>query len=266
VTIDRGTLVVTRISTEGFYVTDIDPAAPADGSNSLFVYNYRTPWYLRECDIVTNLSGIVGEFYSYTELKFPSWDVVDPGGRVEEPTSSDECPIPDPVVLDAVLVGDDWDMETLESGLVRVVDGRIGDTFTNCDMNGDLSIDWEGEEGVCSDNCRANAECTEMSAYIKYGQYSVVLDGCRGADCTRVYAVTRDAIPDFWADTHPDMTIPNLTGTLRHFYAGGSLWIVEARCDDDLVCSDPDCGSDTLLPMYRACVPPYARGEHYDNN
>ena len=42
VTIDRGTIVVTGISTEGFYVTDIDPSAPAGGSNSLFVYNYNT--------------------------------------------------------------------------------------------------------------------------------------------------------------------------------------------------------------------------------
>lgn len=272
VTIDRGRLVVTAISTEGFYVTDIDPAAPAGGANSLFVYNYRTPWYLRECDIVTNLSGIVGEFYHYSELKFPSWDVVDPEGRVPEPASRDECPIPDPTVLDATIASDFPVMETFESGLVRVVDGRIGSDFRNCDYNGNGTLEHLGPEGDCSDACYDDAECTEVSGYFKYGQYAVVLDGCTGPDCTKVLAVTRHVVPDFWADHHVDMAIPYLTGTLRHFSpftddpSDYSLWIVEARCADDLVCNDPYCGTSALLPMWEACVPEYARGEHYDDN
>jgi hypothetical protein len=264
VTIDRGRLVVTRISTEGFYVTDVD--GPSGRSNSLYVYNYSTPWGLRECDVVTNLAGIVGEFYGYTELQFPSWDVVDPAGRVPHPGSSAECPIPDPVILDAALADDWWEMEDYEAGLARIVDGRIGDTFMDCDLDGNGIVDFDGREGDCKDNCDNHPECTEITQYFRYGQYSVVLDGCRGSACTAVSVVTRDVLPNFWADHHADMTIPFITGTVRHLSFGRPPWILEARCADDLVCGDPYCGSGELLPMYEACVPPYARGQHYDDN
>ena len=266
VTIDRGRLVVTRISTEGFHVTDIDPAAPAGGSNSLYVYNYQTPWHLRECDVVTNLSGIVGEFYGYTELQFPSWDVLDPEGRVADPESSAECPIPEPVVLTAV-TADDWGvMEGLESALVRIVDGRIGDTFRDCDLDRNGEIETMGPEDDCRDACGDDAECTEVSQYRKYGQYSVILDGCRGAACTSLFVVTRDAVPEFWADLHADEVIPAITGTVKHFQYARPPWIVEARCPDDLVCDGPFCGSPEVKAEWDACVPPYARGEYQDDN
>ena len=261
VLIDRGRLVVTRISTEGFYVTDIAADAPVGGANSLFVYNYNTPWHLRECDVITNLSGIVGEFLAcYTELQFPSWDVIDPEGRVAEPTSRDECPIPDPVVLDSSFAGSDWDMEPLEAGFVRVVDGRIGAEFRDCDFDDDGQISWPGPEDDCASDCGDDAECTELTQYFDYGQYSVVLDGCRGSDCVAVFAVSKDTNPSFWADHHADEVIPAITGTLHHLYFIRPEWIVETGCSDDLVLS----GSP--LPTWEACVPPYARGEHYDDN
>ncbi len=260
VVVDRGRLVVTAIGTDGFFVTDIDPAAPAGGPNNLFVFNYSTPWGLRECDIVTDLSGIVGEFFGYTELTFPSWTVVDPDSRVPVPTSSAECPIPSPEVLDATVVTDYWDMESLEAGLVRIVGGRIGDTFIDCDLDHDGVVAFDGPEGGCADSCSLDAECTEINTYFSYGQYAVVLDGCRGTDCQKIWAVTRHAVPDFWADHHDDEVIASLTGTLRHIEFLDPEWILEIRCADDLVVE----GSP--VPDHLACVPPYARGEHYDNN
>ena len=261
VTIDRGRIVVTRISTEGFYVTDIASDAPAGGANSLFVYNYNTPWHLRECDVITNLSGIVGEFLAcYTELQFPSWEVIDPEGRVAEPSSRAECPIPDPVVLDASFAGSDWDMEPLEGGFVRIENGRIGSEFRDCDLNGDGTVSCPGPEDDCATMCGDDAECTELTQYFRYGQYSVVLGGCRGSDCTAVFAVSKDTNPSFWADHHADEVIPAITGVLHHLYFIRPEWIVETGCSDDLVLT----GSP--LPTWEACVPPYARGEHYDNN
>jgi hypothetical protein len=260
VTIDRGRMVVTAIATDGFHVTDVDPAAPAGGSNSLFVFNYHTPWGLRECDVVDDLAGIVGEFYGLTELSFPSWKVVDPGGRVRYPSSSAECPIPAPVELTSALVDDFWEMETLESALVRVAGGRIGDTFTDCDLDGDGFVAFEGPEADCSEACSADAECTELNTYYRYGQYAVVLDGCRGAACSKVWAVTRHVVDDFWADHHAGETISVLTGTLRHIFFLDPEWILEIRCPDDIVLDG------AALPVYQACVPPYARGQHYDDN
>jgi hypothetical protein len=260
VTIDQGTMVVTTITTDGFHVTDISADAPADGSNSLFVFNYNTPWYLRECDVVTDLSGIVSEFYGLTELSFPSWVVVDPDGRVAEPTSSAECPIPAPVELTPALVTDFWDMENLESGLVRITGGRIGDTFMDCDLDGDGIVSFDGTEATCADSCAMDGECTEINTYMSYGQYAVVLDGCRGSGCDKVWAVTRHVVPDFWADHHSDEVIPAITGTLRHIYFLDPEWIIELRCSDDLVLE----GSP--LPMWEACVPQYAHGEYFDNN
>lgn len=260
VVMDRGTMVVTAINTDGFYITDIGSDAPAGGANSLFVFNYNTPWGLRECDIVTDVAGIVGEFYGYTELSFPSWTVVDPESRVPEPTSGADCRIPAPTVLTSTLVQDFWDMEALEAGLVRIEDGRIGDRFTDCDLDGDGIVSFNGSEGDCRENCDQDAECTEINTYFGYGQYAVVLDGCRGADCQKIWVVTRHVEPDFWADQHSDETISVLTGTLMHKYFLEPEWILEIRCPDDLVLSgDP-------MPDYQACVPAYARGSHYDDN
>ncbi len=260
VRIDRGRLVVTRISSDGFWVTDIDPAAPAGGSNSLYAFNYNTPWHLRECDLLTDLTGIVGEFYGYTELQFPSWTVADPDGRVPEPTSSAECPIPAPFALEPGTAGSDAAMERLESGLVRVSGGRIGTMFVDCDLDGNGVVDFTGSDGECRLNCENHAECTELNQYMQYGQYSLVLDGCTGSDCTRIWAVTRDAVPGYWADHHAGAIIAVLTGTVRHVEFLDPSWIIEPRCEDDLVLSGAP------LPMWEACVPPYARGEYEDDN
>ncbi len=85
VTVNRGWLLVTRVGTDGMYVTDFQGAKwdkagarwdvkPEDLSyDGIFIYNYSTPLNLQEGDCLTQLDGQVDEFYGYTELGKPTW-------------------------------------------------------------------------------------------------------------------------------------------------------------------------------------------------
>jgi hypothetical protein len=85
VTVNRGWILVTRVGTDGMYVTDFtgakwDKAAgkwdvkPEDLSyDGIFVYNYSTPLNLQEGDCLTQLDGQIDEFYGYTEMGKPTW-------------------------------------------------------------------------------------------------------------------------------------------------------------------------------------------------
>ncbi|MFH1434217.1 MAG: hypothetical protein ABIJ56_00745 [Pseudomonadota bacterium] len=255
VTINRGTIVVTRISTEGFYVSDIDPLRPDLGFNHLYTYNYNTPWELRECDVLQYVSGIVTEFYGYTELSFPSWKVIDPEGRVEVPQSADDCPIPEPTLLDSDMLADNAVMESLEAGLIQVRGGMISDRFENCDFNRDGRVEWEGPEADCADACDEDPGCTEMTQYNSYGQWAVNAGG------SKVFVITHDAYPDFNPLNHRGKLLDLVRGTLRQVEFIDPPWILEIRCRDDLV----EAGGE-IKPMYRACVPKQPRGYLYDDN
>ena len=66
-------LVVTRVAKDGFNVTDLSDQA--NGHNHIFAFNFSTPARMRVCDRVTYLAGTVNEFFGFTELNFPSYDV-----------------------------------------------------------------------------------------------------------------------------------------------------------------------------------------------
>ncbi len=103
ITIDRGPLVVTRISVSGFWLTDTSRVfcpAPGGGqrrcANSLFAFNFRLPDNMRGCDQLRVLQGTVQEFVSTTQLSQPAWSIAPEGFYTERSAS---CPIPDAVVL-----------------------------------------------------------------------------------------------------------------------------------------------------------------------
>ncbi|MDI7267087.1 MAG: hypothetical protein QME96_03725 [Myxococcota bacterium] len=260
VTIDAGTLVVTRVSTSGLYVTDISEDRDY---TSLFAYNYNTPHRVRVCDRLVAVGGIVSEFYGLTELVFPSW-TLDPSVRraAPLPAGPDECPVPEPVELDAVTLRNPRAMESLESALVAVVGGTITRNFVDCDYNRNRSIDWDRlDERECADTCDADPDCTERSQFRRYGQFGVVLPGATPAGRAKVFVVTREAIPeeefDPSVEDHRGRTVALVRGTLQHIEFLGVPWIVEIRCRDDLVLEG------AALPMWRACVPPVDDDEGY---
>jgi hypothetical protein len=71
-----------------------------------------------------------------------------------------------------------------------------------------------------------------------------------------VNLVSREALPDFDPLEHRGETFASITGTLRHFAPIGPQrgFILEPRCEDDLVQSGPP------MPSSVACVTPRTGG------
>jgi len=76
ITIKRGRLVVSSTVGDGFYFTDIDPWTAGDppAFNHGFAYNYSYPEGLLSGDILSEVSGILTEFFGFTEMSFPAWE------------------------------------------------------------------------------------------------------------------------------------------------------------------------------------------------
>jgi len=69
----QGDLVITGVTTEGFFVTDT--SEPNDYEfGSLYVYNHNRPEGLHRGQRLHSLAGNVTEFFGLTELGFPSWE------------------------------------------------------------------------------------------------------------------------------------------------------------------------------------------------
>jgi hypothetical protein len=100
------------------------------------------------CDRLTSLSGTVSEFFGFTEISFPSyeiglWDGTRPQGQCtfhdeDQTCAPDEycrrgtcqpCMVPEPQVLEAAILNSDSELEKLESGLVRIEQFRIPNKF-----------------------------------------------------------------------------------------------------------------------------------------
>lgn len=257
-------LVVTRISKDGFYVTDL--SGQVDGYNHLFAFNFSTPRGMRVCDRVTYLTGTVSEFFGFTEVNFPSFDV-EPLFEGEE----DKCTVPPAAVLEPTVIASPIEMEKLESGLVRIQGYRVakkfgpkpavnnvfGEDSSNCDLNGDGKVDFESEsEAACGNGCSADTECAEWTGFISRGNYKVYkaeLD-MNGTEISRsVIQVQTDGAPAFNPRVHRGEVIDSVTGSLRNFSGGDLNWTIEARCPDDVVCAFEGCEPEEKGPK-EACV------------
>lgn len=255
VTIDRGMMIVTRITRDGMYVSDI---ADNEGFNHIFVYSFNTPAGVRVCDRLKSLSGIVGEFYKFTELNFPTW-TLDPWYPSKGP-----CLVPEPKVLSASDLADKKIMESLEAALARVEDVLVGDNIVNCDYDGNGNVDYRNyntnycsAECQCREKCEADPLCTEWSQYKQYRQWAVAIGGEKGA---KLFVVSEDTVPDFdpFSKNHPKR-IRSITGTLRNISFLKPAWILEPRCPDDLVVSGQP------RPTSESCIWPRTGPEEEPN-
>lgn len=258
----KGTLpvVVTRVASDGFYVTDL--SQEANGYNHMFAFNFSAPVGMRVCDQVTYLSGTVVEFFGFTELSFP-------GFKLNRIDAEEECVLmPTPTILDAMVIGNPTTMERLESGLVRIEGFTIGQNFgpkpvvnlkpdpehSNCDLNGDGQVDFENAmEGQCSDNCAADVECTEWTSYSARGNYKVYNGGT-------MIQINTGTASEFDPVAHKGDVLTSVTGTLRNFSGGSLNWTIETRCPDDLLCTGPGCAKEDL-PSTKACIRPRTIGD-----
>ena len=94
--------VVIGLTSSGFYVEDLqnDLASPP-GYNGLFAYNFSTPSFMRVCDRHQVLSGTASDFYGFTELNYPTWQL-----EYWDPTER-PCLVPEPTVLGVVDLNND---------------------------------------------------------------------------------------------------------------------------------------------------------------
>lgn len=85
-------MVVTRISSDGFYATDTKDPRNA-GYGSIFVFNFSAPPRMRVCDRLKTFAGTASEFYGFTQISYPTWTLEewDPQKR--------PCLVPEPAVL-----------------------------------------------------------------------------------------------------------------------------------------------------------------------
>ncbi len=241
-------VVVTRVASSGFFVTDVDEPG---GYGHLYAYNYNTPEGMRVCDHVTYLTGTASEFFGLTEISFPSYGLhyAHADGQLFGPA---DCRVPEPVLLkteEENLIAQPTEMEKLESGLVRIEGFRIASKFgpdpavmnafkenqSNCDLNGDGQVDYYDElEGSCSNACSDDAECSEWTAYAARGNYKVHDGG------TQILINTGTAL-GFDPLKHKGAVLAVVSGTVRHFSGGDLNWTIETRCADDLVCDGEGC-------------------------
>ncbi|MBX3264741.1 MAG: hypothetical protein KF782_34025 [Labilithrix sp.] len=259
-------MVVTRISSDGFYVTDIKDER--GGFNSVFSFNFNAPPRMRVCDRLRTFAGTATEFFGLTQISYPTWTLEewDPQQR--------PCLVPEPRVLEPIDITSAT-LLPLSASLVRAVSSgdalsvmvtpKFGPGFvpeqggvfvpqpdaTNCDLNRDGRIDFTTgvPEQRCSDACTSDPECTEYSNFVARSTFRLTLTDANGTAAAIQADATASA--EFKPLEMKGKPLKAFTGTL-HFFSGGSQFTIEARCKDDIVV---DLNA-TPLPSDKACVFP----------
>lgn len=260
------TVVVTRVSSNGFFVTDINPTEMKNGNNSVFAYYFSTPPGMRTCDVLTQLSGTANDFYGFTEVNFPTWEL-NPYLQGQGPNPT--CLVPEPELLApcpmgmtcTVSVSDTPSLQHFESSLVRVAGFTIAKNFgpqlavnnafkpnqSNCDFNGDGIIEYTDPlEGSCADTCALDPTCTEWTSYTARNEYKI-------SNGMNMILIDTSTVGDFDPTANRGQVITAITGSLTKFSGGTLNWTVEARCPDDLVCPYPGCVAAPVSSQ-TACV------------
>ncbi|MBI3073795.1 MAG: hypothetical protein HYY84_16930 [Deltaproteobacteria bacterium] len=195
VRIDQGTLIVTHVTQDGFYVGDITTSA----YGNIFAYTHSRPDDLFRGDRLTYLAGGVVEFprntsNGFTEVNFPSWAVdrscgnqtCDVGAFCTSAdaglcqnricTSGSQCnpgevcsgttcqalswlPAADVLTSAIGITYASAEMEKRESSFVRVDQVKVSPIFKNCDFNNSGECEFCGYCDVNSDCPKAGQSC-----------------------------------------------------------------------------------------------------------
>ncbi len=266
-------MVVTRIASDGFYVTDTKDAR--GGFNSVFAFNFNAPPRMRVCDRLKTFAGTATEFFGFTQISYPTWTLEewDPQKR--------PCLVPEPRVLETAEICPrnaagacgSPQLLPLSGSLVRALSSgekavKVTPFFgpgdmqeqngvfvptagaTNCDLNKDGRIDFTtgNPEQRCSDACTSNPECTEYSNFAARSTFRLTVTDENGSAAIQADA---SASAEFKPLERKGQQLKAFSGTL-HFFSGGSQFTIEARCKDDIVV---DLEAQPL-PSDKACVFP----------
>lgn len=175
---DDRQVVVTTLSTAGFWATDLSD--PVGSFNNLFVYTFNEPRDVVVGDRLEQLSGVNQEYLATTQISFPVYS------RAEGETLTP----PDAVVLDAVTACDDLEMEALESALVQADRPTVSDTLG--DTSSEDYLDW-----------------------VEYGQWPIEIDG--DEPCT-IYVSNTTSVPDFDPSQYVGQELPLVAGMLSEVW------------------------------------------------
>ena len=128
--IGRGKMVVTAVTSNGFYITDLDSARDKKGYDSIFIFTFSAPTLifgegatqklLSPGDIILRVEGGVDEFSGHTQLTFPTfipkWKDKAAGRTEKLPLSQ----LPSPRKIEPELFWSRRDMEPYESSLIEI--------------------------------------------------------------------------------------------------------------------------------------------------
>lgn len=230
-TVSGGTQIVTAIVGNGFYVTDV--ADPDGRFNSIFIFTFNQPEDVGIGDHLAKFSGIISEFVGSTQVTQPTFDILE-----ENRTDL----LPEPRLINPVEVQDlsGLALEPFESGLVEVRNARLPLFFVHCDSpaeggNGNTDLDTP-QERLCADNCFQNPDCSELTNFLSFGQYQVLMEDNQ----TKIQIVSRDAIRDFDPTDPANLgrEIISVIGTLKDVEFADPRWIVQPRFPSDLVLAE----------------------------
>ena len=258
-------IIVTAVTNQGMYVTDIDE--PTRSSNSLFIFNFSTPFRVRQCDRLVRLSGNVADFFGGTQLGTPGWTLVE----WRSPDKSGPCLIPDFIPIDGSFSNLVEKVEALESSLVKVKNPTIGTHFgkekvpvvsgvptpedgkSNCDLNGDGIVGFNRNRGgfsevekACNDQCTADPDCTEWNNFKSFNQVKIKF---APGDGTLFFEPS--ALPGFdILDYVGPNKLAEIRGVLTNFVGPNPPYKVEPRCLDDVI----PVGKTDIKDVQHACL------------
>lgn len=291
--------IVIGLTSAGFYVQDLqnDQATPV-GYGGLYAYNFSTPSFMRVCDRLQILSGTSADFYGFTELNYPTWQIEywNPAVR--------PCLVPEAVVLGTGDLTNDNRLWQTEGTLVRVQSaGTVsvhvahhfgpGDvpvdnahclsgqtmpcyvpdaTHSNCDFNHSGKIDYtDPAENACALACAGTCsaapldfECSEFSQYASQSEFELIVDDSSNGSSARAQ-VNASAANGVNALEMVGKPIRAFTGLLSYF-SGGCQFTLNARCSDDVIA--PMNPGDPTEPLASdvACVHPRTLSDINNSN
>ncbi|MCU0683283.1 MAG: hypothetical protein MUF34_13760 [Polyangiaceae bacterium] len=286
-------VVVTRIASDGFYVSDVEPdpspnalpgALRQKPYGGLFVFSFSLPAGVAVCDRVGDISGTIIEFFGFTELTFPSFKLSELW--ISEARSG-PCPMPTPAPITAQILSSsnppaDTYLEQYEGGLVQVRGARVasifgpgqpqvlrqqappGDscpnvfafTFSPEASDCDLNGDGRVDFTPCSDEGACSTACYNLPGCSEWSSFRRVgnFRATLGPAATQTVLMNFGSVGGLEPPSLRNRIVPWMTGTLANFSGGPLNWTVEARCSDDIVLCEE--GEDEAACLARTQTAP----------
>ncbi|MGM0575303.1 MAG: hypothetical protein ACQEXJ_06195 [Myxococcota bacterium] len=281
VQVTAGTLVVTNVVANGFYVVDLQDNVGDRLFNSLFVFTFSKPKGIDFGDTVCGVSGAVQEHVGQTQVVFPSFEPYHPDNPACEdfPGLDPDAEVPDPWDVTDDLAAEDRTspsyledvyansklLERYEGNLVTFRNVAVSERFIACDRDGNGTISF-GPEDTCRDACQEDPLCSDLEGYFEFSQYAGVVDGKKKiygsialADEFEPLDIDYIGGPDlqgrcelaptddgFVQYVCPPLTLESLTGSLRHIYLCGE-GSDETQCDLQFWVIDPRFDGDVQV-------------------